>query len=131
MKTYRNPPNIHQPLATYTHQIEVKEPMRWLVLSGQVGQGEDGHIPGDPIQQLKVALENISRNLYAAKMEIQDIVKLTFYLVGDMEAEKRRDVIAGWLQGHQPCMTLLYVTALATPAYKVELDAWACRRTDD
>ena len=131
MKTYRNPPNIHQPLAAYTHQIEVKEPMRWLVISGQVGQEKDGYIPEDSIQQLEVALENISRNLHAAKMEIQDIVKLTFYLVGSMKAEKRRNVIATWLQGHQPCMTLLYVAALAAPMYKVELDAWACRADED
>ncbi len=59
-------------------------------------------------------------------MEKHDLVKLTFYLVGDMDAEKRGDVIAAWLQAHQPCMTLLYVAALATPIYKVELDVWAC-----
>jgi enamine deaminase RidA (YjgF/YER057c/UK114 family) len=126
MKEYRNPQNVHQPLAAYTHQIEVKGPARWLVLSGQIGRNEDGTVPDDPIIQLEVALENISCNLQAANMDVHDIVKLTFYLVGDMDATKRGDVLASWLQSHQPCMTLVFVVALAAPVYKVELDAWAC-----
>ena len=127
MKTYRNPQHVHQPLAAYSHQIEIGEPVRWLVLSGQVGQDEEGHIPEDPVHQLKMALENITRNLHAAKMEIHDIVKLTFYLVGSMDAEQRREAISAWLRDHRPTMTLLYVAALAAPVYKVEIDAWACR----
>jgi enamine deaminase RidA (YjgF/YER057c/UK114 family) len=31
------------------------------------------------------------------------------------------------LQGHQPCMTLVYVAGLATPAYRVEVDGWASK----
>jgi enamine deaminase RidA (YjgF/YER057c/UK114 family) len=60
-------------------------------------------------------------------MEVQDILKLTFYLVGEMDAVRRRDVIAARLKGHQPCMTLLYVASLASRLYKVEIDAWASR----
>lgn len=71
-------------------------------------------------------MDNITRNPEAANMEIQDLVKVTFYLVGDMAAEGRREVIAAWLQDHQPCMTLLYVAALAAPILRVEVDAWAC-----
>jgi len=125
MKEYRNPPNVHPPIAAYTHQIEVKGPERLLILSGQVGRREDGTVPDDPIVQLDVALENLQRNLQAARMDVQDILKLTFYLVGEMDAVKRRDVIASRLKGHQPCMTLLYVASLASPIYKVEIDAWA------
>ena len=125
MKKYRNPPNVHQPLAAYTHQIEIQGPERLLILSGQVGRTIDGAVPDDPVQQLEVAMENLYRQLRAAEMDVNNIVKLTFYLVGDMDAERRRDVIAAWLHDHKPCMTLVYVVALASPAYKVELDAWA------
>ena len=54
-------------------------------------------------------------------------MKLTFYLVGEMDAAKRRDVIAARLKSHRPCMTLLFVAALASPIYRVEIDAWASR----
>jgi enamine deaminase RidA (YjgF/YER057c/UK114 family) len=125
MKEYRNPPDVHSPIAGYTHQIEVTGPERLLVLSGQVGRREDGSVPDDPIEQLDIALENLQRNLQAAGMGVQDLLKITFYLVGEMDAARRREVIAARLQGHRPCMTLLFVAALASPIYKVEIDAWA------
>jgi len=127
MKEYRNPPNVHQPIAAYTHQIEVKGPERLLILSGQVGRKEDGTVPDDAIEQLDIALDNLHRNLQAAQMDVQDLLKLNFYLVGEMDAARRREVIASRLKGHQPCMTLLFVVSLASPIYKVEIDAWASR----
>jgi 2-iminobutanoate/2-iminopropanoate deaminase len=125
MREYRNPPNIHAPVAGYTHQIEVKGSERLLALSGQVGMTEDGTVPVDPVEQLEIALENVSRNLQAAKMNVHDILKLTFYLVGEMDAARRRELIAAKLEGHKPCMTVLFVSSLASPVYKVEIDAWA------
>jgi 2-iminobutanoate/2-iminopropanoate deaminase len=126
MKRLHNPDTVHQPLAAYTHQIEITEPTRWLVLSGQIGMRLDGTLPDDPIEQIRVALDNIRKNLEATGMGIQDVVKLTFYLVGKIDAAKRRETLAEWLGEHTPCSTLLYVAALATPAIKVEIDAWAC-----
>ena len=55
MKKYRNPLNVHQPLAAYTHQKEIQGPERLLILSGQVGRTMDGAVPDDPVQQLEVA----------------------------------------------------------------------------
>lgn len=127
MKIARNPQNIHPPVAPYVHQIEVTGPQRWLTLSGQIGMIADGSIPEDAIAQLKIALENIKRNLDSANMEVQDITKLVFYLVGDMDAIQRKEIISDFLEEHLPCTTLMYVVALATPALKVEIDAWACK----
>ena len=126
MKVYRNPENIHAPLAAYTHQIEVTGQSRWLVLSGQVGKDLKGIIPEDPILQIELALENIIENLKAADMEVGDLVKLVFYLVGDTDTIRRRDAISKVLKDHMPCMTVLYVAGLASPSLKVEIDAWAC-----
>jgi 2-iminobutanoate/2-iminopropanoate deaminase len=127
MKEYRNPRDVHPPLAAYTHQIEITGPERMLILSGQLGRMEDGAVPEDPVEQLDAVWENLERNLRAAQMTAKDIVKLTFYLVGEMDVGRRREVNTKRLKGHQPCMTLLYVSALASPEYKVELDAWASR----
>ena len=126
MKKARNPATVHQPLAAYVHQIEVSGPQRWLILSGQVGMELDGALPEDPLEQLENALENISNNLLAANMGIGDIVKMKMFYVSEIDAERRREVIAGWLKGHEPCMTLVYVAALATPMTKVEIEALAC-----
>lgn len=130
MKTFRNPDTVHNPLAAYIHGIEVSGPQRWLVLSGQIGMDADGSLPSDPVEQFKIALSNIHHNLQAAQMEISDIVKLTMYLVGEMNSEERRLLLSSWLKGHQPCMTLIYVAALASPDIRVEIEALACTDID-
>ena len=63
MKQYRNPPDVHPPVAGYTHQIEITGAERLLILSGQIGRNPDGSVPEDPVEQLRVAFENLERNL--------------------------------------------------------------------
>ncbi|MYW19147.1 RidA family protein [Streptomyces sp. SID2955] len=130
MAIQRNPETVHQPLAGYDHQIEIAGPARWLVLSGQVGMRPDGAVPEEPIEQLRVALDNLRLNLEAAGMGVRDLVKLTFILVGDIDATQRREVVDGWLGGHRPCTTLFYAAGLAAPALRVEVDAWAATHAD-
>ena len=127
MKEFRNPQDVHQPVGSYSHQVEIKGNERLLVISGQVGMKQDGTVPDDPYEQIDIAFENIFRNLRAANMDVKDLIKLTYYLVGEMDTAKRREVVLSKLQGHQPCSTLLYVAALASPVYRVEIDAWASR----
>lgn len=127
----RNPAGVHAPVAAYSHQIEVSVGARWLVLSGQIGLRLDGAPPSDPVEQIEVALDNIRRNLEAAGMAVGDLVKLTFYLVGEIDAERRKRALEAFLGDHRPAMTLLYVSALASPALKVEIDAWAAREAPE
>jgi enamine deaminase RidA (YjgF/YER057c/UK114 family) len=87
----------------------------------------DGDVPDDPIEQLGVALDNVERNLEAAGMELGDLVRLTIYLVGEWDANSRRQMMASRLGAHHPCMTVLFVAGLAAPNLLVELDAWASR----
>jgi len=124
MKQFRNPETLHKPLGGYSHQVEITGG-RMLLISGQVGIRPDGTIPEDPIEQLDIAFENIFRNLQAANMQVTDLVKLTTYLVGEWDTDKRRALVASKLASHQPAMTLMYAAALASPAIKVEIDAWA------
>lgn len=125
MKQFRNPDTIHPPLAKYTHQIEVSGIDKLLFISGQVGMDQDGNLPDDPATQLALALDNVLANLHAADMDVANLTKITFYLVDQMDAAQRRAIVEEKLSGHQPCMTMLYVAALAAPSYKVEVDAFA------
>ena len=127
MKEFRNPQDVHQPLGSYSHQVEISGNERVLVLSGQVGMREDGTVPDDPLEQMDLAFENIFRNLRAANMDVKDIIKLTYYLVGEVDTTKRRELVVSKLQGHKPCSTLLFIAGLASPIYKVEIEALASR----
>ena len=124
----RNPESIHPPLGAYSHQVDVPGASRLLAIAGQVGRTPGGRVPEDPIEQVSVALENIHRSLEAAGMEIKDLVKLNWYVVGDMDLARRREVLAAWLGGHEPpASTLVYVVALAAPEYRVEIEALAAK----
>jgi 2-iminobutanoate/2-iminopropanoate deaminase len=127
MKEFRNPQDVHPPVGSYVHQIEVRGGERLLVISGQVGMRADGTIPDDPLEQIDIAFENILRNLHAADMDVRDIIKINYYLVGESDMAKRREVVLSKLQGHLPCSTLVFVSALANPSFRVEIEAWASR----
>ena len=126
-KTARNPDQVHPPIGLYSHQIEVRGSQRWLAIAGQVGRAPDGSVPADPIEQLSLALDNIRRTLEAAGMTVEDVVKVNWYLVGDIDAAARRQISEAWLGGHRPASTLVYVARLAAPEYRVEVEAWACQ----
>ena len=113
----RNPDTIHAPLGAYSHQVEIPAGARLLAMAGQVGSDKDGHVSNDPVEQARQCLENIRRN----------VVKLTWYVVGEMDAKRRRELLSEFLGDHRPASTLVYVAGLASPDYKVEIDAWACR----
>jgi 2-iminobutanoate/2-iminopropanoate deaminase len=127
MKESRNPETIHAPVGRYVHQIEVSGESRMLFLSGQVGMRPDGSVPEDPVEQFTICLENILGNMAAAGFEPTDLVKLTTYVVGSMDAAGRRAALDRLLGSHVSTSTLVYVAALAAPEYKVEVDAWAVR----
>jgi len=127
VKEFRNPENVHPPVGLYMHQAELTGNERLLMLSGQVGRKQDGTLPEDPLEQLEVVFENIRKNLEAANMEMSDLVKVNYYLVGEWDAAARRELITKIYNGHKPCSTLVYVSALAAPEFKVEVEAWASR----
>lgn len=125
MKEFRNPQGVHEPVGAYSHQVEISGNERMLVVSGQIGMRQDGTIPDDMLEQIDVAFENVFRNLHAANMDVKDIVKITYYIAGESDMVKRRELVLSKLKGHKPCSTLVRVVALASPAFKVEIDVWA------
>jgi enamine deaminase RidA (YjgF/YER057c/UK114 family) len=127
MKEPRNPETVHPPVGRYVHQIEVSGESRLLFISGQVGKDRDGRVPADPIDQFELALRNILANLEAAGLEPTDLVKITTYVVGDLDRARRGEILNRALGDHITTSTLVFVPALAAPEYKVEIEAWASR----
>jgi len=72
---------------------------------------------------MDVAFE-ISSQSRAANMDIKDIIKLTYYLVGEVDTAKRRELVASKLQDISLAAPFV-VAALASPIYKVEIEALA------
>ncbi|MFY1689800.1 RidA family protein [Plantactinospora sp. WMMB782] len=127
MRIFRNPSpgRAHPPIAGFHHQVEIGPKHRWVVLSGQLGILPGGHVPDDSIEQLTTALENVRWNLFAADMQINDVMKLTVYLVGDIDMDRLRAVLSGWLGKHEPTLTILFVAGLVGSSFRVQVDALA------
>jgi enamine deaminase RidA (YjgF/YER057c/UK114 family) len=127
MKQSHNPEAIHPPVGRYVHSIEVSGESRLLFISGQVGKDRDGHVPPDPLEQFELALRNVLAILADAGFEPTDLVKIVTYVVGELPSVGRREAIDRVLGDHVTTSTLLFISSLAAPEYKIEIDAWAVR----
>ena len=127
MKQARNPDSVHEPVGRYVHQIEVSGESRLLFISGQVGIDSNGDVPAQPEKQFEIALRNVLHNVHAAGFEPTDVVKLTTYVVADIDRAARRAALGEVFGDHVTTSTLIYVPRLAAPEYLVEVEAWASR----
>lgn len=99
-----------------------------VYLRGQIGQDLDTRESvgiGDVEAQTEKAMSNIAMLLDEAGSRLEDIVKVTIYLVDIRYREPVYRVVGRWLKGVYPVSTGLVVHALARPEWLVEIDATA------
>ena len=122
-----NPPALPVPMG-YT-QVVASRGSRTIYIAGQVAVDAIGNVvaPGDVVGQALRAFANVRSAVTAAGGTVEDIVKVTWYVVGYRPellphlAAARRDVFGD----HAPASTLVGVAALANPDYLVEVEAVA------
>ena len=125
-KTY-NPAEIAPPVGAYSHAIEVPPGARTLHVSGQVGITPDGKVAPDIERQTEAAFNNVVGILKAAGMGLEDLVKITTFLVDANDIAKVRAVRQRILGNHRPASTLLVISRLAAPEYLIEIEAIAAK----
>ena len=85
----------------------------------------DGKFYKETLEKWILELSAIVDGLYSSG--VKDIViNDSHNHMRNIDNLKRREAISKVLNDHNPCMTMLYVAALADPSVKVESDAWAC-----
>lgn len=102
-----------------------------VYVRGQIGQDLDTSETvgvGDVGAQTEQAMSNIAMLLAEAEATLDDIVKVTVYLVDPRYRESVYRVIGRWLKGVHPVSTGLVVSALARPEWLVEVDVVAVRQ---
>ncbi|MGA7989196.1 MAG: RidA family protein [Candidatus Dormiibacterota bacterium] len=122
-----NPPALPVPMG-YT-QVVATMGTRTIYVAGQVAVDAIGNVvaPGDVIGQARRAFANVKSAVEAAGATVEDIAKVTWYVVGFRAellphlASARRDVFGD----HAPASTLIGVAALASPDFLVEVEAVA------
>lgn len=99
-----------------------------VYLRGQIGQDLETRESvgiGDVEAQAEKAMENIELLLGEAGSGLEDIVKVTIYLIDPGYRETVYRVVGKWLKGVFPVSTGVVVSALARPEWLVEIDATA------
>jgi enamine deaminase RidA (YjgF/YER057c/UK114 family) len=102
-----------------------------VYVRGQIGQDLDTSENvgvGDVDVQTEQAMTNIAMLLAEADATLDDIVKVTVYLVDPRYRQSVYRVIGRWLKGVYPVSTGLVVSALARPEWLVEVDVIAVRQ---
>jgi 2-iminobutanoate/2-iminopropanoate deaminase len=127
MLTRLTPADIAPPAANYSHATSVPPSARWLYLSGQVGVAPDGTIPVDIAAQAELCFRNIDAILRAADMAPADLVRLTTYLLDPDDRAAYMAVRDRFVGSPPPASTLVVISALADPRYKIEVEAVAAK----
>jgi enamine deaminase RidA (YjgF/YER057c/UK114 family) len=113
------------PVNGYSHAVAFTG--RLIAISGQVPLDGQGRLAGtDPHVQVRQVFENLAAALSAAGASIEHVVKLTIYLTDMADLPAFRQVRDEYISAdNPPASTLVQVTSLANPAFRIEVDALA------
>ncbi|HEX5335270.1 MAG TPA: RidA family protein [Propionicimonas sp.] len=113
----------------YSH-VAIAGPL--LFVSGQVPVLADGTVvgTGDVEAQVDQVFRNIACALTAADVTWSQVVKLTYFILDIADLATVRAVRDRYIDlTAPPASTLVQVSALVNPAFRVEIDAVAVRGT--
>ena len=98
-----------------------------VFLRGQVGQTLEGKVVhvGDAGKQADQAMQNVKVLLEEQGSRLDDICKITVYLVDRGYRDAVYKSIGKWLKGVFPVSTGLVIDGLARPEYLMEIDVFA------
>ena len=124
-----NPPTLAKPVG-YSHGFEVQGG-KTLYMAGQVATDKAGTVvgKGDLVAQFRQVCENLKTLLLARGGQMNDIVKLTMYVLSkDDYKAKAKDiglVYREYFGRHFPAMTLVEVKGLYDDDCAIEIEGVA------
>jgi enamine deaminase RidA (YjgF/YER057c/UK114 family) len=127
MVTYLNPSTVHTPQGSYTHTASVPAGSQLIFISGQVAMRPDGSVPRSVAEQTEVVFSNLAACLAAHDLDMGAVVKITSYLVSGVDIQTVREVRKRYFGSHSPTSTAVFVPALASPDYLLEIEAIAVK----
>lgn len=115
--------NLNVP--NYSHGIQASGARNWVQLSGQVGVAPDGSVPEDFTEQCRQAFSNIGACLAQAAMTSENVVMLRIFLIDREDLADLRRVRAEFFGDRKLPSTLVFVSGLVDPDWRVELEVTA------
>ena len=119
-----NPQGLSRP-ETFSHIVKAG---KLLFIAGQVGATADGQVVGPGMkEQTEQVLRNLQAALKSQGLDVGHVAKITIYTtsISEFRAQEAADVRAQFFGAHRPASTLVQIQQLASPEYKVEIEAIA------
>jgi reactive intermediate/imine deaminase len=126
MREHQVRPDGLPPTNGYSHVVSFTG--RMIVVSGQVPLDGDGRLvgPDDPQAQTRQVFRNLVAALAAAGASLTDVVKLTVFLTNMSDLADFRVVRDEFVDADRPpASSLVQVSGLVHPAFRVEIEALA------
>jgi len=127
MHKAHNPPTVPKPGSAYHQAVEVAANARWLHISGQLGISPEGKLAAGTAAQAEQAWANILSIVAAAGMRPENLVKITTFIVDPADVATVRAAREKALGQVRVASTLLVVQGLASPQYRIEIEAVAAK----
>ncbi len=96
-----------------------------VFVSGVIGRGIDGQVPGDAADEFDAAFRQLAEVLAAAGMTMRDVVELTSYHTDLSVLRAFLEVKDRYVGEPYPAWTAVGVAALVAPGARVEIKATA------
>jgi 2-iminobutanoate/2-iminopropanoate deaminase len=128
MNIRHTPDTVAAPFGPYSHAVEVPEGSRLLYISGEVGVLPGGTVPKGIEAQAEACWRNIIAILADAGMGIEDLVKITTYLVRPEDVVPAGAARARHFGDARPGSATIIVKALVAPEWLIEIEAVAAAK---
>jgi 2-iminobutanoate/2-iminopropanoate deaminase len=119
-----NPPGVSTP-QTYSHIVKAGT---LLFVAGQVGATADGKVAGATMkEQTEQVLKNLQTVLKSQGLDFSHVAKITIYTtsINEFRAADVAEVRSRYFGQNRPASTLVQISQLASPDYKIEIEATA------
>jgi 2-iminobutanoate/2-iminopropanoate deaminase len=119
-----NPPGLGTP-QTYSHVVRAGTT---VFIAGQVGSDAAGKLAGPGMkEQVEQVMRNLQTALSSQGLDYSHIAKINIYVlsIDEFRAADVAAIRAKYFGNNRPASTLVQVSRLADPAYKVEIEAIA------
>lgn len=119
-----NPPGLSAP-TTYSHVVRAGT---LVFIAGQVGAKADGTVIGPGMkEQTEQVLANLQAALKSQGLDVSHVAKINIYTtsISEFRAPDVAEVRAKFFGASRPTSTLVQIQQLASPDYKVEIEAIA------
>lgn len=117
-----NPSNLAQPRG-YTHVVKAGNT---VYIAGQVGRRPDGTLAGSDIgSQTDQVFKNLRAALASVGAGFENVTKITVFLTHREDIPGFRTARDKHVTGEPPASTLVLISGLAEPEFRVEVEATA------